>query len=263
MRTSLWSIIRCTSCSDGDLRVGGDRRKSRIVTWNSFGSSIGKGVKRKKQIGKKGKVLCIEKHLIMTEIPTVPKTAIETKEQLAWIRKKMGLCKQRSTIHDHARQRFHALDVSSLATVVTLSTVSSALALFGDTCVDDSIKIATGVMNLTITGLTSWYGFHKYGERKRKHERTRDAYKELARKIETELVLHESDEQHFRSHGALIHQTRNRIDRIEAEAPNLPSSLQKKSDQFEDASIQLVVQEDAMTDKSSPPKDSVRQKNEN
>ena len=203
------------------------------------------------------------KRLITMTIPTVQKTVIETKEQLRWIRKKMDLCTQRSTIHDHARQRFHALDVSSLATVVTLSTVSSALALFGDTCVDESIKIATGVMNLTITGLTSWYGFHKYGERKRKHERTRDAYKELARKIETELVLQESDEQHFRTHGALIHQTRNRIDRIEAEAPNLPSSLQKKSDQIEDASIQLVVQEDASTGDTSTPTDTLRQKNEN
>lgn len=167
------------------------------------------------------------------------KLTSDPKEQIHWIRKKMDMCNQRSEIHDHARQRFHALDVSSLATVITLSTVSSALALFGDTCVDESIKIATGVMNLTITGLASWYGFHKYGERKRKHERTRDAYKEMARKIETEMILHKSDEQHFRTHGALIQQMRNRIDRIEAEAPNLPSSLQKKCEQT--GEVQLVV----------------------
>lgn len=149
--------------------------------------------------------------------------------QVSWIRRKSRECDRRSDMHETSRRRFHALDVSSMATTIALSTVSSAISLFGNPCTQPGLKLATGILNLTITGLTSWYGYHKYGERKRNHERTRDAYKELSRKLETELVLHETGEQHFRTHGSLIRKTGNQIDRIESEAPNLPGSVEKQS----------------------------------
>lgn len=152
-------------------------------------------------------------------------------QQLKWIERKTRECGRRSKVHETSRRRFHALDVSSMATTITLSTVSSAISLFGNTCTQPGLKLVTGILNLTITGLTSWYGYHKYGERKRNHERTRDAYQELSRKLDAEIVLHETGEQHFRTHGSLIRQTRNRIDRIEAEAPNVPASI-AKSDQM-------------------------------
>lgn len=156
----------------------------------------------------------------------VPESPLET--QWNWIRREKDACAQRSWIHNQARRRFHALDVSSLATVIVLSTFASAVSLFGDACKDKWIKIVVGVVNLSVTGLTSWYGFHKYGERKRKHERTRDAYCELARKLEVEDRLHGTEEHHFRTPGSLISYTRNRIDRIETESPNLPGELEKR-----------------------------------
>lgn len=159
-----------------------------------------------------------------TNTPYVP----PTESQLEWIRRKKKTCDHRAGIHNDARLRFHAMDVSSIATVITLSTVSSAFSLLGDACKDGYIKILTGTINLTITGLTSWYGFHKYGERKRKHERTRNAYTELARKLEAEMTLYETEEQHFRTAGSFIREIRNQIDRIESESPNLPSNLEKR-----------------------------------
>lgn len=149
-------------------------------------------------------------------------------KQIRWIKEASKTCSRRADLHEIARQRFHALDVSSLVTIVILSTTSSAISLFGDSCKDPYVKIVTGLFNLTITGLTSWYGFHKYSERKRRHERTRNAYLELYRKLKTELVLEESNEQHFRTLGSLINRTQHRIDRIESESPNFPKSLQKK-----------------------------------
>lgn len=147
--------------------------------------------------------------------------------QWAWICRQKDVCTERASIHNQARRRFHALDVSSLATVIILSTFASAISLLGNPCEDRWIKVAAGIVNLSVTGLTSWYGFHKYGERKRNHERTRNAYAELAHKLEVELALHVTEEHHFRTPGTLISYTQNRVDRIESKAPNLPTSLEK------------------------------------
>lgn len=152
------------------------------------------------------------------------------RRQIQWIRDQARACERRSRIHDSCRRHFHALDVASLTTTIGLSTLSSILSLFGNPCTQPGIKIATGVLNLSITGLTSWYGIHKYGERKRNHETTRDAYEELTRKLDTEMVLHETEEQHFRTHGSLIRTTRHLIDRIESNAPNVPGSIAKSEE---------------------------------
>lgn len=164
------------------------------------------------------------------DLNKVPKFPLK---QICWIKEASKTCSHRADLHEIARQRFHALDVSSLVTIIILSTTSSAISLFGDSCKDSYVKIMTGLFNLTITGLTSWYGFHKYSERKRSHERTRNAYLELYRKLNTELVLEESNEQHFRTLGSLINRTQQTIDRIESESPNFPKSFQKKDTEME------------------------------
>lgn len=143
--------------------------------------------------------------------------------QLLQIQQWIKECESRSQIHEQSGRWFRRLEVVSLGVTIGMGALSSVVSMMGDPCTQPHAKILSKTLGLAVSGLASWQGLHKYGERKKDHHDTSQKYHELQRKLETELVLWDTSEQSFQTPASIIRFARVQLDRIDAGSPVIPT----------------------------------------
>lgn len=142
--------------------------------------------------------------------------------QLSQIRRWIHECENQSRLHELSGRWFRKLEVTSLGVTIGMGAISSVVSMIGDPCTQPHAKILSKTLGLAVSGLASWQGLHRYGERKKDHNDACQKYHELRRKLETELVLWDTSEQSFQTPASIIRYARVQLDRIDAGAPVVP-----------------------------------------
>lgn len=142
-------------------------------------------------------------------------------------------------MHEHSFRYYKRINYAMMIPIIMASTTTGTLNLVNASPRDEEcntslniLQLSLGIVGLATAAATTIYKFIRVSENQESHDIYATQYERLAREIEVESLLSESQSKTYADMGTLLKEIQEAFDHLDQHAPNIPSIVERALEQM-------------------------------